>query len=101
MTWMVASGFGTSAMFEWGWAFPPPPLPRALFSVWVDQTSSGGFWEVAGGRTRGFGAGGMDSVRYTGLLVGELDLPSGECSRVALGGDCIDWSGGMTDSFRA
>ena len=87
---MVVSGFGTSTMFEWGCAFPPPPFPRALVSVWVDQTSSGGFWEVAGGRTKEFGAGGMDSVGYTGLLMGKLDLPGGECSWVALGEDCID-----------
>ena len=56
---------------------------------------------VAGGRTREFVAGGMDSVEYTGLLVGELDLPGGECSRVASGGGCIDWLGVMTVSFRA
>ena len=56
---------------------------------------------VAGGRTREFVAGGMDSVGYAGLLVGELVLPGGECSRVALGGGCIDWSRVMTVSFRA
>ena len=100
MTGMVVSGFGTLAMFEWDCVFPTPPFPWSLLSVWVDRTSSGGFWEVVGGRTKGFGAGGMDSVGDIGLLVGELDLPSGECSQVALEGDCIDWFGVVSVSFR-
>ena len=98
---MVASGFGTLTMFEWSYAFPSTPFPRVLVSVWADRTSSGGFCEVAGDRTKEFCAGGMNSVAYTGLLVGKLDLPGEECSRVALGRDCIDWSRVMTVSFRA
>ena len=65
LIWVVVSDFGTSTMFEWGCAFPPPPFPRALVSVWMDQAASVTFLEVAGGRT------------------------GGECSRVALGGEWI------------
>ena len=42
----------------------------------------------------------MDSVGDMGLIIGELDLPSGECSQVALEGDCIDWFGVVSVSFR-
>ena len=70
---VVAAGFNTSAMLEWDCTFPPPPFPRALLSVWVERTSSGGIFEMVGGRTRRFGTGGRDSVGDIGLLVGELD----------------------------
>ena len=97
---MVVSGFVTLAMFEWDCAFLQLPFPCTMLSVWVDRISSGGFWKVVGGRTKGFGAGGMDSVGDVGLPIGELDLPRVERSWVALGEDCVDWSGVVSVSFR-
>ena len=79
LIWMVASSSDTSTMFEWGSAFPPPPFPRALVSGSVDRTASVELWEVAEAR------GGT----------------GGECSRVALGGDCIDWALVAIASFGA